>query len=66
MAVIGTPSGAGIDGETIMTLEFVADVARHGEAHLVLEVEMTLSISASYIIIETKAHQVLRHLWVPK
>ena len=46
MAVIGTPR-AGIDGETIMTLEFAADIARHGEAHVVLEVDMTLSISAS-------------------
>ena len=47
MAVIGTPSRAGIDEETIMTLEFAADIARHEEAHIVLEVDMTLSISAS-------------------
>ena len=45
MAVIGAPSR--LDGETIMTLEFAADIARHWEAHIVLEVDMTLSISAS-------------------
>ena len=28
-------------------LEMVADIARHGEAHKVLEVDVTLSISAS-------------------
>ena len=53
MAVIGTPSGAGIDGETMtwreegFMLEFAADIVRHGEAHIVLEVDMTLSISVS-------------------
>ena len=47
VAVIGTLSRAGIDGET-MTLEFAVDIVRHGEAHIVLEVDLRLSISASY------------------
>ena len=53
MPVIGTSSRAGFDGETMtwreegFTLEFAADIARHGEAHIVLEVDMRLSISAS-------------------
>ena len=50
MAVIDTPSEAGIDGETITWREevFILEfVARHGETHIVLEVDMTLSISAS-------------------
>ena len=47
-------------------LEFSADIVRHGEAHIVLEVDMELSISASYKNIQYQSGVVTQwHLLVP-
>ena len=55
VAVIGTLlCRADVDGETNtweeegLMLEFAADITRHEDAHIVLEVDMRLSISVPY------------------